>query len=595
MLLLIVAQFAGITGFPMNRKIAYLLLLLAVTAMTFSALVEKNVISIKEIRLKKWALPPEKREDKSFVFIIPAYNCSDVCQKSLSAIFNKTYQNFRVIYIDDGSTDNTHEIAEDFQEELPDPSKLTVLRFEERKGAVERLYEQSLHCKNSEIIIFIKGNGWLPETNILEKLNNLYKNHDIWVAYSSGLNSRTKKKATCYTLCSRGFFSSLIRRKSTGSPRFKSFYAGLFKQIKLEDFFFRGKFVDDLHDFAYFFPLLEMADSHAVHFEEPFFHYVQKTFHDFDRPSRKSPVKCEQRIRTSVPYEALSSLAVESKLDKRTDLLIYSYNRPMQLYALLESVAKYAKGFEKISVIYRASTEAFSRGYDVLKNDFPHVNFITQSKNPHGDFQDLTLETVFKNSSSPFITFAVDDMILKDYVDISECVQEMEKTSAYLFSLRLGKNIDFCYMADIPAEVPFHVDLGNGIMAWQTDAARGDWVYADSVDMTIYRKKDLEDVFYKISFRTPNELEPAWSNFEKPTIPNRKKIGLCYEFSKAVNIPINLVNISDNFNMNLHSPEELLEKFEAGLKINIDDLDKVNNQSVHMEYEPIFIERNPVD
>ena len=43
--------------------------------------------------------------------------------------------------------------------------------------------------------------------------------------------------------------------------------------------------------------------------------------------------------------------------------------------------------------------------------------------------------------------------------------------------------------------------------------------------------------------------------------------------------------------MNLYTPQELLEKFEAGYKMDIAPLYQFKNKAVHTEYEPIFIPR----
>jgi len=42
-----------------------------------------------------------------------------------------------------------------------------------------------------------------------------------------------------------------------------------------------------------------------------------------------------------------------------TDLIVFSYDRPLQLYALLESLESYVTGLAQISVIYRVSRDAF--------------------------------------------------------------------------------------------------------------------------------------------------------------------------------------------------------------------------------------------
>lgn len=64
-----------------------------------------------------------------------------------------------------------------------------------------------------------------------------------------------------------------------------------------------------------------------------------------------------------------------NKTDDKTDLIIFSYDRPMQLYALLESVEQYVTGAENICVVYRASDERFEQSYQSVKEDFDKVVF----------------------------------------------------------------------------------------------------------------------------------------------------------------------------------------------------------------------------
>ncbi len=55
---------------------------------------------------------PELKENR-FVIVIPSNNNKDWYQKNLDSVFNQRYLNYRVIYIDDGSTDNTGTLVED--------------------------------------------------------------------------------------------------------------------------------------------------------------------------------------------------------------------------------------------------------------------------------------------------------------------------------------------------------------------------------------------------------------------------------------------------------------------------------------------------
>jgi hypothetical protein len=578
----------------MRRALTISLFLVVLLGLFLNIFVEFSPISLSSIRLSRWKLPAEKRADKTFVFIIPSYNCSDVCEKTLQSLFNQTYSKFRVVYIDDGSSDKTYERAKEFKDQIGQDPRLEVLHYPVRKGCVERLYESAMQQNDSEIIVYLKGNTWLKSPKALEELNTLYKNHDIWLAYGSGENLRTGKCRKTKAHIASGLFSPMLRHSSTDKPKFKSFYASLFKKVKLEEFFFRGHFIDDVHDSAYFFPLLEMADSHSVSIRKPICSYLQKDDHDLERPSRKTPRKCEKRIRSTAPYEALKELATTPTAIEKPDLLIFSYNRPIHAFALLESLEKYTKGLGLVTVLYRASDERFENAYGIVKAQFPQVRFIAQSNKPEKDFRKLTMKAIFEEGRSNYILFSVDDIVMKDDVNLSECIASMEETGAYFFSLRLGKNIDRCYMGDFSQEVPLNVEFKKEMIAWQLDAARGDWMYPDSVDMTLYRKKDIQTVFEEIDFKQPHDLEVYWCNYPKPPKDPRKRVGLCYNFSKAVNIPLNLVHPSEDRNMNLHTAEELLEKFESGFKISLTPLHQIKNTSVHMEYAPLFVTRKAI-
>ncbi len=262
----------------------------------------------------------------------------------------------------------------------------------------------------------------------------------------------------------------------------------------------------------------------------------------------------------------------------------------MQLYTLLESVHKYMSGIEEIHVIYRASNERFAGAYEEVEDIYPDIYFVRQdNRNPKENFKPLTLQATF-NSPSDYVVFAVDDIIVKDYVDLSECIDLLEQTNAYGFYLRLGLNLTECYMMRRQQSIPPMMRVKNDIYAWQLGQGQYDWMYPNTVDATLYRKQDIASDFKTLNYTAPNTLEACWGGRGQRV---RNRYGLCFGLSKIVNIPLNRVqnDYANNRFMHSYSPQELLELFERGLKTDIEPLFKIKNKVAHAEYNLTFVER----
>lgn len=271
------------------------------------------------------------------------------------------------------------------------------------------------------------------------------------------------------------------------------------------------------------------------------------------------------------------------------DLVIFSFNRPLQLYALLESVEKYMTGVGQIHVVYRASDGNFDRGYTLVEQQFKQVFWHKQGDQPQQDFKPLTLQATFGSPAS-YIIFAVDDIVVKDKVDLAFCAQMLEKTDSYGFYMRLGKNLNHCYSYNsAPQPLPPLAQEVENIFSWHFKDGRYDWAYPHTVDMTIYRKKEIESDLRLYSYTNPNRLEDIW-NMRSRAIFHKK--GLCFAASKIVNMPLNRVQHEyQNRAMDELTPQDLLNEFLAGKKMDLEPLYCVDNKGAHMEYSPTFINR----
>ncbi len=273
----------------------------------------------------------------------------------------------------------------------------------------------------------------------------------------------------------------------------------------------------------------------------------------------------------------------------KADLIIYSYHRPLQLFALLESIEKYILNLGEVHIIYRSDNEKFSTAYEQLISRFNKYNFHKQGNSPAHDFKILTLK-YFSESPSDYIVFAVDDIVVKDYFDISQCVSSLKKTNSYAFFLRLGMNIKECYMLQKKCPLPKNISVESDMHQYNLSDGQFfqwcPWAYPNNVDMSIYKKSEIKSDLEKLNMSYPNDFELLWSY-----LADFSKNCLFFKDSKIVNIPLNICHNSLNRNMKLYSNEELLEIFNMGLKIDFSLYHKLDNRSPHMEIVPEFIKR----
>ncbi len=503
-------------------------------------------------------------EHKSFAVVIYAYNQSLWCQRALRSVFEQDFDYYRVIFIDDGSTDGTSEIAQQFIVDNHQDHRVIVIRNEQHLGPVACLYRAIDSCLDKEIIIPLDAKDWLAHSMTLTRQNAIYQNPDVWMTFGQSIQYPS------YEIFSP-ILSDLMNRK--GQFHFPcSFYSALFKEIHLQDLFKKGLFAKAKE--AFLIPLIELSGGRYRILSEPITFFNAASSFKVGDPFPICPT-----------YMPLVEFPKPREPNLRTDILLFSYNRPMQLYACLESMERYVSGFEKISVLYRAD-DSFVPAYENVKEAFPHVHFSVQGQETKYDFKSKFMKVLF-DSPSEYVLFAVDDLIVKDFVDLKLCMNMMEKTRAYGFYLRFGKHVNHSYQLGRPQEVPPSVPLASGVYAWDICNSQSDWGFPNSLDLTLFRKSDIKEAFSEMRYATPNSLEYKWAQKYMP----EEAIGLYFETSKMVNLPLNIVGKSGNPCNNSLDTKELLAKFNEGLKIDIEPLYKIENASPHYDYVPEFVLR----
>lgn len=278
----------------------------------------------------------------------------------------------------------------------------------------------------------------------------------------------------------------------------------------------------------------------------------------------------------------------------KVDLISFSYHRPMQLYAHLESIYKNFNGLGSVTVLWRADREDFKKAYEEVFASFPQVNSLQEGLSTDRSLKNL-LVTLTQQCLNNHIMFGVDDIIVTRTCNLEQAVAMKEKHGAYAFFLRLGKNIDYTYMMNLHTPLPKHHEEKDSCILWKFIHGQGDWAYPNSLDMAIYNKstvlKFLENNnnFKKAQKVAPNSIEGFWAGEANLSLK-----GICFEHSVILNIPVNLVNQvwTANRHANLYNVDDLLLIFNSGKKIDIAQFQGIDNKSPHEEHAFSFINRN---
>lgn len=111
--------------------------------------------------------------------IVPIYNKEDYLRQCLDSIINQSYTNFEVLLVNDGSTDSSGIICQEYSE------RDSRFRYIEKKnGGVSSARNLGLELSEGAYITFIDSDDWI-EFNYLEVLYNALRENNTDVAISS--------------------------------------------------------------------------------------------------------------------------------------------------------------------------------------------------------------------------------------------------------------------------------------------------------------------------------------------------------------------------------------------------------------------------
>jgi len=244
------------------------------TYRTLLLIIKKIGKSLNNLQFKLFVIRARfTKPTKKFVILIASYNNQDFFKKNLDSVFDQTYSKYRVIYINDCSTDNTQKLVSDYVKYKKKTDDFLIITNDKRKGSLEnKYYAIHNHCEPEEIIVSLDGDDSFASPNVLEYLNFVYSNPKIWMTF--GQYRHTSGKESGQRKYSRKVKKENSFRKTYHPSHLRTYYTWLYKKIDKFNFLNSdGDFFLTCEDRATMYPMVELAANHHVFIKHVLYNY----------------------------------------------------------------------------------------------------------------------------------------------------------------------------------------------------------------------------------------------------------------------------------------------------------------------------------
>ena len=249
-----------------------------------------------------WRGEKEIIEEKPMVIVIPSYNNAACCLRNIFSVLTQKYTNYRIIYINDGSTDQTGQLVEQYVKEHNQQHRVTIIHNTQRLGAGANKYRAAQMCKDDEIYCDLDGDDWFAHEHVLSHINELYADPNVWVTYGQFIYYPKGMPGWAGKLQDSIIERNQVRYNDWLTTALRTFYAGLFKRVAPDYLKIDGQFVTTASDLAFMFCVIEMAGKHSRFVPEILYVYNINTTQNDGTIDRSGQIETGMKLRSKRPY-----------------------------------------------------------------------------------------------------------------------------------------------------------------------------------------------------------------------------------------------------------------------------------------------------
>lgn len=468
------------------------------------------------------------KTEKKFAVIITAFNVKDWYKINLDSVFGQEYKNYRVIYIDDKSTDDTPNLVEKYIKDCGQEKKVTLIKNQVWKSQMANHYTAAHLCDDDEIMINLDCDDWFAHKDVLTLYNKIFTAYpDVWVTYGGTeywpkefgfANRPVPERHTIYNTFREGQYDDKFTW-AWWHPRV--FYAWVFKQVKLQDLIHQSSFkpMAPSPDSAFMYPILELSGFHTKYI--PDVTYIWNMRNPLSQWCSSGTKQLEiNRLSASwEKYEKLkqSQEGCQNKfMYSNADLIIFSNKNARKLSRYLKSVISNVKNIKKIHVLYESDDDSAPL-YNLMKKTFEDINFIN-CNDRQAEIKNI-ITKLLKNDVKDHVILAADSVEIQDEFNTSDCIKDLERTYAHGYFLTI-------HHTDLNNNIETHAPLSDNLSAWQFKFGKKKGRKAYSLNSVLYRKADILSALGNLEYNDLDSFKRSWYSLNNNEQLVGRKVGL---------------------------------------------------------------------
>ncbi len=446
-----------------------------------------------------------------FVIVITSFNNANYYKGNLQSVFNQNYPNYRIIYIDDASTDGTANLVESFIRDHKQSHKVRLIKNPTNISQMANHYKAVFLCEDEEIIIHLDGDDCLIDGNVLNNINEVYQDKNIWI--TSGFAKTFPYNEVWPAICDSLKNIEVIAEETSFRQNewiyghIRTFRSWLFKQIKIQDLLLNSSFreMSPAPDPAFMFPMLEMAgDQHYMLVPEILYAWNMKNPVSQYALDSQKPTDLLKKIQSWQKYSPLKEKpkpkAIDSQKVNITVIIILSeINNDDNLKKYLLSVSKNIKGINNIFILYEKDKMPHKNNYNIINDNKIKSCFYKIKSN---DSLHQKLLEILMTIKENYYIISTEPIMFTSIFDTDSCINQIEKSHTNLYSIDYEKKF-FIENKSIFSEIP----LSNTCVI-QDEEFKKIGLFKN----ILINKEVLLRFLYKENFSSLKKFKTAWEN-----------------------------------------------------------------------------------